>query len=181
MKTTKRLLLTLAATIGMTGAWAQDTDEVAVTKTANNNEWTLTMPASNIELQVEYYAESNLFLSKDALADKGSIAVTAGETTVEFGDDGKSTNTVTEGNTVTTTKRMVADKGIAFCVILVGKVLKALDIKIHVKELNTILKPFGTFMIPTFPDEFVQLLLMDCPFKPVHKALRDKLHLIAHF
>ena len=65
--------------------------------------WTLAkMPASNIELQVEYYAESNLFLSKDALADKANITVTAGETTVEFGDDGKSTNTVTEGNTVTT-------------------------------------------------------------------------------
>ena len=43
----------------MTGAWAQDTDEVAVTKTANNNEWTLTMPASDVELQVEYYENLN--------------------------------------------------------------------------------------------------------------------------
>ena len=66
--------------------------------------WTLAeMPASDIELQVEYYAESNLFLSKDALADKGSIAVKAGETTVEFGDDGKSANTVTEGTPMTVT------------------------------------------------------------------------------
>ena len=29
----------------------------AVTKTANNNEWTLTMPTSDVELQVEYYDE----------------------------------------------------------------------------------------------------------------------------
>ncbi len=101
MKTTKRLILTLAAILGMTGAWAQDAEEVTVTKTANNNEWTLTMPANDIKLQVEYYAESNLFLGKEALADKASIAVTAGETAVAFDDDGKSTTTVTEGNTVT--------------------------------------------------------------------------------
>ena len=62
MKTTKRFLLTLATMIGMTGAWAQDTDEVAVTKPANNNEWTLTMPESNVELQVEY--ETALALSE---------------------------------------------------------------------------------------------------------------------
>lgn len=62
MKTTKRFLLTLAAILGMTGAWAQDADEVAVTKTANNNEWTLTMPASDVELQVEY--ETALALSE---------------------------------------------------------------------------------------------------------------------
>ena len=56
MKTTKRFLLTLAAMIGMTGAWAQATDEeVAVTKSADN-QWTLTMPEGNVELEIEYYA-----------------------------------------------------------------------------------------------------------------------------
>ena len=55
MKTAKRFILTLAAIFGMTGAWAQDAEEVTVTKTANKNEWTLTMPASDVELQVEYY------------------------------------------------------------------------------------------------------------------------------
>lgn len=40
MKTTKRFLLTLVAILGMTGAWAQDADEVAVTPTANAGEWT---------------------------------------------------------------------------------------------------------------------------------------------
>ena len=59
------------------------------------------MPASNIELQVEYYTESNLFLSKDALKDKTSIAVKAGELGVQFGEDGKSANTVTEGTAMT--------------------------------------------------------------------------------
>lgn len=57
MKTTKRFILTLAAILGMTGAWAQDAEKVTVTKTANNNEWTLTMPASDVELQVVYYDE----------------------------------------------------------------------------------------------------------------------------
>ena len=59
------------------------------------------MPANDIELQVEYYAESNLFLSEDALADKANISVTAGDLGVQFGDDGKSANTVMEGQTVT--------------------------------------------------------------------------------
>lgn len=62
MKTTKRFILTLAAILGMTGAWAQDAEEVTVTKTANDNEWTLTMPASDVELQVEY--ETALALSE---------------------------------------------------------------------------------------------------------------------
>ena len=66
--------------------------------------WTLAkMPASGIELQVEYYAESNLFLGKEALADKANIAVKNGETAVAFDDEGKSTTTVSEGNTVTAT------------------------------------------------------------------------------
>lgn len=80
--------------------------------TAEPTEWDLTskdgknwilaeMPASNIELQVEYFAESNLFLSKEAQADKGSIAVKAGDLGVQFGEDGKSANTVTEGTPMT--------------------------------------------------------------------------------
>ena len=43
MKTTKRFILTLAAILGMTGAWAQDAEEVAVkdgTEDATN--WTIT-------------------------------------------------------------------------------------------------------------------------------------------
>ena len=66
------------------------------------NTWTFTMPAASVELKVDYLATSNLFLSKEALADKASITVKDGETTVEFDDDGKSTTTVIEGNTVTT-------------------------------------------------------------------------------
>ena len=59
------------------------------------------MPSSNIELQVEYYPESYLFLSKEALADKANIAVKAGDLGLQFGDDGKSANTVTEGSAMT--------------------------------------------------------------------------------
>ena len=66
------------------------------------NTWTFTMPAASVELKVGYLATSNLYLSEEALADKANIAVTAGETTVEFDDAGKSTTTVIEGKTVTT-------------------------------------------------------------------------------
>ena len=75
--------------------WSLTPDETGKT-------WTLDkMPASNIELQVEYFAESNLFLSKEALADKDKIAVKAGELGVQFDKDGKSANTVTEGTPMT--------------------------------------------------------------------------------
>ena len=95
--------MTLALLImAVTGAWAQN-DEPTVTWDPATKTGTFTMPANNIELQVEYFAESNLFLGKDALADKANIAVTAGETTVEFDDDGKSANTITEGTAMTVT------------------------------------------------------------------------------
>ena len=78
--------------------------EWSLTPDETGKNWTLAkMPASNVELQVEYFAESNLFLSKDALADKTNIAVKAGELGVQFGDDGKSANTVTEGTPMTVT------------------------------------------------------------------------------
>ena len=96
MRKFKKLTITLALLImAVTGAWAQET--VTVNRDGENNKWTFTMPGGNVELQVEYYAESNLFLSKDALADMTNIAVTAGKDPVAFGDDGKSANTVTEG------------------------------------------------------------------------------------
>ena len=76
--------------------------EWSLTPNADKKVWTLDkMPGNDIELQVEYFAESNLFLSKDALADKANISVLNGETKVEFGDNGKSTATVLEGNTIT--------------------------------------------------------------------------------
>ena len=79
-------------------------DTIELTPDADKKVWTLDkMPASDIELQVEYFAESNLFLSKEAQADKGSISVTAGDLGVQFGDDGKSANTVTEGSAMTVT------------------------------------------------------------------------------
>ena len=76
--------------------------EWSLTPDETGKKWTLAeMPASNVELQVEYYAESNLFLGKEALADKANIAVKNGETDVAFDADGKSTTTVTEGTEMT--------------------------------------------------------------------------------
>ena len=84
--------------------YTTEVTEWSLTPDADKKVWTLAkMPANNIELQVEYYAESNLFLGKEALADKANIAVTAGELGVQFGDDGKSANTITEGTAMTVT------------------------------------------------------------------------------
>ena len=52
----KRFLLTLAAFIGMMGAWAQqdDGDEVPLTS-KGTHKWELAMPESGVEMEVEYY------------------------------------------------------------------------------------------------------------------------------
>ena len=96
-------LALLIAAVG--GAWAQSANPEPIELKPDmetGKKWILAdMPAYNIELQVEYYTESNLFLSKDALKDKASIAVTAGELGVQFGEDGKSANPVAEGTAMT--------------------------------------------------------------------------------
>ena len=77
-------------------------DTIELIPDADKKVWTLAkMPASDVELQVEYFAESNLFLSKEALADAANIAVKAGDLGVQFGNDGKSANTITEGSAMT--------------------------------------------------------------------------------
>ena len=45
--------------IAVTSAWAQD--EVTVTPIATANEWTLEMPDANVELEVTYYTDEELF------------------------------------------------------------------------------------------------------------------------
>ena len=112
MKQLKKLSLMLVALLSMaTGAWAQDADEVAVTKTANNNEWTLTMPASNVELQVEYQPElTAAFKAGNANTIQGSkatLAVTESDGTTAYtgatlDENGKLTP-LYEGQTITLT------------------------------------------------------------------------------
>ncbi len=77
-----------------------DLMKLYVTQNATN-EWNFDMLAGNVELLMEYFAESNLFLNKEALADMANIAVKNGETAVEFDAEGKSTTIVTEDDEVT--------------------------------------------------------------------------------
>ena len=102
-KNPKNQIFSAKSNIKFYYTYAEPTEwELKPDETGKN--WILAeMPSSNIELQVEYYPESNLFLSKEALADKGSIAVKAGDLGVQFGDDGKSANPVTEGTAMTVT------------------------------------------------------------------------------
>ena len=54
MKHLKKLTMTLAlAFAGVLASWAQD-EYVTVDPTANANEWTLQMPAADVELEIEY-------------------------------------------------------------------------------------------------------------------------------
>lgn len=60
MKLMKRNMTALVALFMVSaGAWAQ-AEEVTVNPAANANEWTLTMPASDVELQVEYYTDEEV-------------------------------------------------------------------------------------------------------------------------
>jgi uncharacterized protein (TIGR02145 family) len=62
MKATKRFLLTLAVMMGMTGVWAQTTDEVVVNPAATANQWTFEMIDADIELEVEYYTDEEIYM-----------------------------------------------------------------------------------------------------------------------
>lgn len=60
MKLMKRNMTALVVLFMVSaGAWAQ-AEEVTVNPAANANEWTLTMPAFDVELQVEYYTDEEV-------------------------------------------------------------------------------------------------------------------------
>ena len=87
---------------GLTPSPVTNPDLMMLYVTSNApNEWDFDMLAGNVELLMEYFAESNLFLNKEALADMANIAVKNGETAVEFDAEGKSTTIVTEDDEVT--------------------------------------------------------------------------------
>ena len=66
MKQLKKLSLMLVALLSMTaGAWAQET--VSVNRDGENNKWTFTMPASNVELQVNYEPSYNVTFNTEGL------------------------------------------------------------------------------------------------------------------
>lgn len=105
------------------------------------NTWTFTMPAANVELKIGYLATSNLYLSKDALADKANITVKDGETAVEFDEVGKSKTTVIEGTTVTTkyngTKKILGFKAVKKAPLLSIEIGGATDATIYYVEGET--------------------------------------------
>ena len=115
MRKFKKLTMTLAALImAVTGAWAQNTDpnEVSLTEETKGKEWTFTMPASNVELQVEYEPEltaafkagnaNTIQSGKATVAVKESGATEGTDVTDNIGTDGKLTP-LYEGQTITLT------------------------------------------------------------------------------
>ena len=83
MRKFKKLTLTLVALLSVTaGAWAQET--VSVNRDGENNKWTFQMPASNIELQVEYEPTKVTMAANDNAM--GTVEV-AGQSIVEWTAD----------------------------------------------------------------------------------------------
>lgn len=80
MKALKIFLLTLAVMMSMTGAWAQATNEVAVSPAATANQWTFAMTDADIELEVEYYTVEELYEMGVELTDNGDGTWTLSET-----------------------------------------------------------------------------------------------------
>ena len=111
MRKFKRLTMTLALLItAATGAWAQN--EITVTTVTKGKQWTFDMPASNVELQVEYEPElTATFKAGNAntiQGGKATVTVTESEATEgtnvtdNIGTDGKY-SPLYEGQTITLT------------------------------------------------------------------------------
>ena len=113
MRKFKKLTMTLVALLitAATGAWAQESNVIKPTPvTGQTNQWTFTMPASNVELQVEYEPEftaafkagnANTIQSGEATVTVTESGATTG-TQVTLGTDNKLTP-VYEGQTITLT------------------------------------------------------------------------------
>ena len=79
MKHLKKLTITLAlAFTGVLASWAQD-EYVTVDPTANANEWTLQMPDADVELEVTYYTDEELFADGIELTKTGDGTWTLAE------------------------------------------------------------------------------------------------------
>ena len=102
----KKLTLTLVALLSTAaGAWAQ-TDNVNVTPvTGEQNKWTFTMPASNVELQVNYVPSYNVTFNTEGLDAEEAAKFTATPNTGVYKDQ-----TVTV--TYTGTKRLIGFKAV---------------------------------------------------------------------
>ena len=102
----KKLTLTLVALLSTAaGAWAQ-TDNVNVTPvTGEQNKWTFTMPASNVELQVNYVPSYNVTFNTEGLDAEEAAKFTATPNTGVYKDE-----TVTV--TYTGTKRLIGFKAV---------------------------------------------------------------------
>lgn len=88
MKQLKKLSLTLVALLSMaTGAWALPENDVTVTPvTGQTNQWTFTMPASNVELQVEYEPSYNVTFNTEGLDAEEAAKFTATPNTDVYKD-----------------------------------------------------------------------------------------------
>jgi len=105
-KQLKKLTLTLVALLSTAaGAWAQTENEVTVNRDGENNKWTFTMPASNVELQVEYEPSYNVTFNTEGLDAEEAAKFTATPNTGVYKDQ-----TVTV--TYTGTKRLIGFKAV---------------------------------------------------------------------
>ena len=84
----KKLTLTLVALLSTAaGAWAQTENEVTVNRDGENNKWTFTMPASNVELQVEYVPSYNVTFNTEGLDAEEAAKFTATPNTGVYKDE----------------------------------------------------------------------------------------------
>ena len=94
-------LLTLSA-----GAWAQESNEITVSPvTGETNKWTFTMPASNVELQVNYEPSYNVTFNTEGLDATEAAKFTAQPNTGVY--KGQTVNV-----TYTGTKRLIGFKAV---------------------------------------------------------------------
>ena len=92
------------------GTWAATDEGVVITPAATDNEWTFTMPAGDVELEVEYYTDEELFADGVELTDNGDGTWTLAsmpafdiELEVEYGDTTTAIISIKKGQVDTVT------------------------------------------------------------------------------
>lgn len=113
MKQLKKITLTLAALLTTTaGAWAQESNEITLTPvTGQQNQWTFTMPAGNVELTPIYAPELTAAFkagnSNTIQGGKATVTVTESDGTTAYTgatlDENGNYKPLYEGQTITLT------------------------------------------------------------------------------
>ena len=93
---------------------------------------------------------------------------------IMLSDDG------TQAHAVLSAQRMIRHEGIELAVVLIRQILQAHNLYIHLQIAHAFGEPLRTGKATTFPQELVDLVLVNDFLKPRNQETRHKLRLASH-